>query len=700
MCPVYSTVIHGIIARDMTWGPANNPYIVDGFIYVHATLTILPGTQILVKAANGNTNWNGFSWSGTTEPVAKMFVVTGRIIAKGTEAQPISFDRYEDNPTWRWGGIYMTETAPMSSFEYCNFNNTLLCDYAPNQRSTGALNFSNGVINVRHCVFYDNMTALVCCFLTQPVLIYDCKFISEHILDYNYYASSFVFTGIYNISEPPPEIFPDVTIAKCTFTGILDTNIVGYYMNVLFLNNKYINQQNQSYAKSERRDYGPYSMYGNYFSNSDRLFGAGAYAENDTAYCRRNYAYSEDLATNQISGADGVSGSTVFYTDNYLYGNVTLQSQQVGYQNGYFYNNVVFTSAQYGVELDDNGNIEPLPNRFFNNTFVAISQLYDPYSAISSSAGATEVLNNTFYGFNNLLADVFNGLKFHNNIINGSEHIVFYDIFPSSVRFWNNCFDTSVLQLPSNSDGGGNIYADPLFADTLSHNFNLQASSPCINTGIVMDWMPEFDGNYNQRIADGMPDMGAFEYNSPYIGGINGMVYDALTNQTIDCAKISISGKLPEFTDSLGCFTYPTGAGTYTVKVSRWDYDDVIIPNVSVALGQHLQLQIPMLMITAIGDETHVPIPDSIILYNYPNPFRTDTTINFILPEKSSVKLTIYNLKGQKVKTLLNNVGNKGLNSVTWNGKDMDGKPVASGVYFTHIDTGKSSHTERIIVIK
>ena len=68
-------------------------------------------------------------------------------------------------------------------------------------------------------------------------------------------------------------------------------------------------------------------------------------------------------------------------------------------------------------------------------------------------------------------------------------------------------------------------------------------------------------------------------------------------------------------------------------------------------------------------------------LFNYPNPFNPTTTISFSISDDSKIELSIFNIKGQKVKELLNDQITAGEHSIIWNGEDVSGKKVGSGVY-------------------
>lgn len=85
---------------------------------------------------------------------------------------------------------------------------------------------------------------------------------------------------------------------------------------------------------------------------------------------------------------------------------------------------------------------------------------------------------------------------------------------------------------------------------------------------------------------------------------------------------------------------------------------------------------------------------------NYPNPFNPTTSIRFSLRESSPVQMEIYNLAGQKVRTLLNANMAAGNHIVTWNGLDNSGKPVSSGVYFYKMSSGKYTSTKKMIMMK
>lgn len=85
---------------------------------------------------------------------------------------------------------------------------------------------------------------------------------------------------------------------------------------------------------------------------------------------------------------------------------------------------------------------------------------------------------------------------------------------------------------------------------------------------------------------------------------------------------------------------------------------------------------------------------------SYPNPFNTRTTIEYTLPQDCHVKVTVYNVLGQKVRLLLNEYQLAGRKNVIWDAKDNEDQEVASGVYFYTLEAGDSVKTRKILMLK
>ena len=100
------------------------------------------------------------------------------------------------------------------------------------------------------------------------------------------------------------------------------------------------------------------------------------------------------------------------------------------------------------------------------------------------------------------------------------------------------------------------------------------------------------------------------------------------------------------------------------------------------------------------GDDPNAPVVATELHGNYPNPFNPETTISFSVKDKGHVKVDIYNVKGQLVKTLVNGNMNSGKYDIVWNGRDNAGNAVSSGVYFYKMNAGKYSSTKKMIMMK
>ena len=101
------------------------------------------------------------------------------------------------------------------------------------------------------------------------------------------------------------------------------------------------------------------------------------------------------------------------------------------------------------------------------------------------------------------------------------------------------------------------------------------------------------------------------------------------------------------------------------------------------------------------GIEEEFALPRSFNLsQNYPNPFNPRTTIRYNLPRASHVLLSIYNILGQEIATLVNAKQIPGEKSVVWDSRDRFGRGVSSGIYIYQIQAGDYSKSRKMVLLR
>ncbi|MDD3606739.1 MAG: choice-of-anchor J domain-containing protein, partial [Candidatus Cloacimonas acidaminovorans] len=123
----------------------------------------------------------------------------------------------------------------------------------------------------------------------------------------------------------------------------------------------------------------------------------------------------------------------------------------------------------------------------------------------------------------------------------------------------------------------------------------------------------------------------------------------------------------------------------------------------SVALDGSSQFYGPLTV--TIGDPAQEPLPPVIPmvtkLYNaFPNPFNPNTNIRYSLKEVGKVKIEIYNMKGQKIKTFTQEHNSPGYYQVSWDGRDENGRSVASGIYLYRLTTANYTSAKKMVLAK
>jgi hypothetical protein len=131
----------------------------------------------------------------------------------------------------------------------------------------------------------------------------------------------------------------------------------------------------------------------------------------------------------------------------------------------------------------------------------------------------------------------------------------------------------------------------------------------------------------------------------------------------------------------------------FTIRVT-----DSSIPSLTDI--QHLTLVTGFCDDIVEEDSGSVLPKDLVLQQNYPNPFNTVCNIEYVLPFDCHVTLTVYNILGQKVRILVDEHQRKGLNKAFWDGKDDQGRNVASGIYLYRLQAGDLIQTRKMLLIK
>jgi FlgD Ig-like domain len=85
---------------------------------------------------------------------------------------------------------------------------------------------------------------------------------------------------------------------------------------------------------------------------------------------------------------------------------------------------------------------------------------------------------------------------------------------------------------------------------------------------------------------------------------------------------------------------------------------------------------------------------------NYPNPFNPVTTIKYQIPVKQMVTLSVFDVTGRLIRTLVNEYNDPGFHAARWDGKDGRGVPAASGIYFSRLQAGSYTETRRMVLLR
>jgi hypothetical protein len=180
------------------------------------------------------------------------------------------------------------------------------------------------------------------------------------------------------------------------------------------------------------------------------------------------------------------------------------------------------------------------------------------------------------------------------------------------------------------------------------------------------------------------------------MGNIVGFVRKA-NNQPIAGATVTANG-ITATTNSAGAYSLPLQIGTYSVTATANLYYPRTFDGIVVSPNQNTTLNFQLESVGVV-DEI-VPVTATALNGNYPNPFNPETTISYSIKDKSTVRLEIYNLKGQIVRTLINREENPGHYRVLFNGLDDRGQSLSSGIYLYRLKAGNYVSTRKMMLME
>ena len=161
----------------------------------------------------------------------------------------------------------------------------------------------------------------------------------------------------------------------------------------------------------------------------------------------------------------------------------------------------------------------------------------------------------------------------------------------------------------------------------------------------------------------------------------------ANSGKTYSFAGQYIDAASPRATDKFNSVNFTLDGGTTTTSIK---FTEVKVDQLDTAA-------VPVGKMTGVEDVAGATPTEFALLQNYPNPFNPSTTIRFSLPVASHVTLRVFNMLGQEVATLLDEVRGAGNLQTVWNGKSLSGNAVASGMYVYRIDATSVSGDKRFV---
>ncbi|MDD2229065.1 MAG: T9SS type A sorting domain-containing protein [Candidatus Cloacimonetes bacterium] len=390
------------------------------------------------------------------------------------------------------------------------------------------------------------------------------------------------------------------------------------------------------------------------------------------------YAPANDNSMLKVGEIQRYSNLNAEQVNGYLYLNngLIVNCSQPAAQPHYFGNNYTMTSDGTALFSAKNTSIYKWDiNQPETPVQIEEAQLWNPEHPVSNTAGHLNIVGDYLYS---------NMFIINTNLDYSS--VIFNEMIgnPKKIITYGNYAYAA-------SSGGLRIYevSDPT-APQLVYTMNMPSGIGDINiVGNTLFLAPGYTGLYIYSLSN--PVLPALIVYKPNAIGIK---------------SIKTSGHYLITAGSLGITVYsiyniadPVQTGYYYQEGDTcWDME-VVGEQLFVCQGNHLGVYN---ISAAVSNPATPELPQAqVSISNYPNPFSSNTTIEISgKVDNSPCELAIYNLKGQKVKSLHAGALIGDMQSLSWDGSDNSGTPVADGVYLYRFTQKGASQTKRMLKVK
>ena len=419
------------------------------------------------------------------------------------------------------------------------------------------------------------------------------------------------------------------------------------------------------------------------------------------------------LSIDENFDPDNIDELVCFYNDNWGEG----EWQRAGTPSGFLVDNPL---NEDGSPWIVNGDGTPAEEIFFdhgavcshpNATFDSEGKLHLVGSHILLWVDPDDPTQTFVYHYNNYVKSYIfdldtqdfqiNDLYPQSSNPNDQQAFLPWDMNEDSIV---DSFDTDGIVTPV--DGwpiDWHLYADAFHAN----NFKVVANKN--NSLMIATWQ---DGIYNKYFNVG-GDVDYEDWNEISQIAIATSIDNGITwsDPLFLNSKIDDANYCPELEGMIPAYVYPGDVledlGDDNYKLHLFFYDDNSFGSFTspASAGQDLggTLNYMALALTIPGvskNDNEVKEMTSLNLTNFPNPFNPTTTLNYTPSQSGNVNVSVYNVKGELIKTLINEFQTATPQSIIWNGADNNGNKVATGIYFFKVQTTNATAISKTLLLK